>query len=243
MSRRKRRRGRDTKTAVRRGVVTGGTVTLATLGLSNCNNGGGSAVDPPPPPLKCVDASQGQNLWGAGAVQDSLLTVSLFSNPPVDADTVSVTNFTGAKVDSLDGGYPFRLYFTLDSDTTSLVTFTLSGTFDLDAGPCDFTRVFTVTIDNGAVQVAQREMTLPLGPGRDVRIELVERDGLRLRLRAAGAVNQDPVWSVTAGTVERRDDTAILWELPSTSGFYQVELFVDHGDGTFSFDALSFEVS
>jgi hypothetical protein len=245
MNRRKRRnRRRGAKAAVRRGVATGGTVTLATLGLTNCNNGGGTAVDPPPPPpIECADANQGQNLRGGGVLQDSTLTVNLFSTEAVVVDTVYATNVVGARLDSLQAGHPIRLDFTLDSDTTSLVTFTLSGTFGLVAGPCNFTRAFVVTIDNGSVVVAQCERSLPLGPGRDIRIELVERDGLRIHLRATGAGKLAPVWSVTAGTFERCDDTAIVWQLPSEPGFYQVDLYVDRGKGGFGFDALSLEVS
>lgn len=246
MSRRRRRRSRtsDAKTAVRRGVVTGSTVTLATLGLTNCTDGGGGAVDPlPPPPLVCADANQGQNLVGIGALQDSTLTVNLFLSQSVLVDTLYVADVVGATLDSLDASGPIRLDFTVDSDTTSQVTFTVAGTFGLGEGPCDFTRAFTATIDNGNVDVAQRRLNLPLGVSRDIRIELVERDGLRVRLRAAGATDLTVVWSVTAGAFERRDDAEIVWQLPSEPGFYQVELFIDRGERGFGFDALSFEVS
>jgi hypothetical protein len=238
--RRRRRRGSDAKTAVRRGVATGSTVTLATLGLSNCTDGGGGAVDPPPPPpLVCADANQGQNLSGVGALQDSTLTVNLFSYPDVLVDTLYVSDVVGATLDSLDASGPIRLEFTVESDTTSQVTFTLAGTFDLDGGPCDF----TVTIDNGNVDVAQRRLHLPLGVGRDIRIELVERDGLRIRLKAAGTTNLEAAWRVTAGSFERLEDGDIMWQLPSEPGFYQVELLVDRGERGFGFDALSLEVS
>ena len=109
-------------------------------------------------------------------MQDSLLTVRLFSNSPVVVDTAYVIGLVGATLDSLDTGGTILLNFTLDSDTTSQVTFTLNGTFDLDAGPCDFTRAFVVTIDSGTVNVAQRRQRLPLDLARDIRIELVERD-------------------------------------------------------------------
>jgi len=242
--RKDRKRRADAKAAVRRGVATGGTVTLATLGLSNCNNGGGTGVDPPPPPpLVCADANQGQNLHGGGVVQDSSLTVTLFSPGPIDVDTLHVADVVGARLDSLNAAYPIRLHFTLDADTTSRVTFTLEGTFDLVAGPCDFTRAFVVTIDSGSVVVTQRQRNLPLGLGRDIRIELVGRDGLRINLRATGAGKLTPVWRVTAGTFERRDDTAIVWQLPAKPGFYQVEMYVDQGRDGFGFDTLSFEVS
>jgi hypothetical protein len=191
----------------------------------------------------CADASQGQNLSGVGALQDSTLTVNLFSYQHVIVDTLYVADVVGATLDSLDASGPIRLDFTVDSDTTSQVTFTVAGTFDLNEGPCDFTRAFTVTIDNGNVDVAQRRLNLPLGVGRDIRIELVERDGLCIRLKAAGATDLKAVWSVTAGEFERRDNAEIVWQLPSEPGFYQVELLVDRGERGFGFDALSFEVS
>lgn len=242
--RRPRRRVSDAKTAVRRGVATGSTVTLATLGLTSCTDGGGGAVDPPPPPpLVCADADQGQNLRGLGAVSDSTLTVNLFSSETVLGDTLQVPNVVGATLDSLDVSGTIRLDFTLDSDTTSQVMFTIAGTFDLVGGPCDFTRTFTVTIDNGTVTVAQRRRDLPLGTGRDIRIELVERNGLRVRLKAAGAIDLAVNWSVTGGAFERRDNDEIVWDLPSEAGFYQAELHVDRGEQGFGFDALSFEVS
>lgn len=245
MSSKKRRRKRksEARRAVRRGIATGSTVTLATLGLSNCTDGGGgTAVDPlPPPALVCADANQGQNLHGTGAVQDSTLTVTFFSGGYlVGIDTLFVTNVVGAALDTVDIGR-LQLAFTLDTDTTSQVTFTLGGTFNLVAGPCDFSRDFTVTIDNGNVDIAQRRLSLPIGAGRDIRIELVERDGLQVRLKAAGAT--DVTWRVTAGAFEARGDGEIVWQLPSTPGFYQVELVVDRDDRGFGFDALSFEVT
>lgn len=244
MSRRRKRRSRasEAKKAVRRGVATGSTVTLATLGLTNCTNSG-SVDPPPPPPLVCADANQGQNLVGSGTLQDSTLTVNLRSLGYVRVDTLYVANVVGATLDSLDISGRIRLDFTMDSDTTSQVTFTVAGTFDLAKGPCDFTRAFTVTIDNGNVDVAQQRLRLPLGNSRDIRIKLVERNGLRVRLKAAGATGLTAVWSVTAGTFEQVDDADIVWRLPSEPGFYQVELFVDRGVRGFGFDALSLEVS
>jgi hypothetical protein len=245
--RRRRRRGDDAKRLVRRGVATGSTVTLASLGLSNCGNGGGVAVDPPPPPaLVCADANQGQNLEAVGTVQDSTLTVNVFSSgyyQPVVVDTAYVTNVTGATLDSLSFGNWIQLNFTLDADTTSQVTFTVAGTFDLDAGPCDFTRTFTATINSGKVDVALRRLGLPLGINRDIRIELVQRTGLVVRLRAAGAAGRKVLWKVTGGAIERRENSGLVWRLPAEKGFYQVELCVDSREEGFGFDALSLEVT
>lgn len=238
---------KNRKRSRRRVIMAGGTVTVATLGLSNCDNGCGTSVDPlPPPPLVCSDANQGENLRPTASVVDTLLTVDFQSTewyPGVD--TAYVHNIVGATLDSLEVlGYSFRATFVLDSLAVTEVTFTLAGTLRLEGGPCNFSRNFTVTIDNGNVTVVQARLReLPLNPGRDVRIELVERDGRRLRLRPAGAGAQSAVWSVTGGAFEECGDGCILWDLPAETGFYQVDLYVDRGDGSFGFDALSFQVT
>lgn len=230
----------------RRVLVTGGTVTVATLGLSNCDNGCGTSVDPlPPPPLVCSEADQGENLRATASLEDSLLTVSLQSTDGYHGvDTAYVDNVVGATLDSLEvTGTSFRATLVLDSLTVTEVTFTLAGTLRLESGACDFSRNFTVTIDGGNVTVAQvRPRELPLIPGRDVRIELVERDGRRLRLRPGGAGTVPAVWNVTGGRFEECGDGCILWELPAEAGFYRVDLYVDRGEGSFGFDALSFQV-
>lgn len=238
-SKRRRRAGSAVHAAAR------GTVTLATFGLSGCDDGCGTSVDPPPPPpLVCADARHGQNLVATGALEDSTLTVHMFSDDYYGGvDTVYVTDLVGAALDSLQvGSNFFELTLTLDSLSTTQVTFTLAGTFKLEAGPCDFSRHFTVTITGSNVKVAQLPRELPLGKGRDLRIELVERDGRRVRLRPVGAGSEVSVWSVTGGVFEPCQDGGIVWELPSEPGFYQVDLYVDRGENGFGFDALSFEV-
>src|SRR5512139_4009211 len=69
---RRPRRGVEMKKRKRRlarTMAAGGTVTLATLGLTTCDNNGGGVVDPPPPPpLECKDANRGQNISAYGAV-------------------------------------------------------------------------------------------------------------------------------------------------------------------------------
>lgn len=240
----RRRRGSIVKRVVRRGVA-GGTVTLATLGLTNCDNGGGGVVDPPPPPVVCSQVDQGQNLVGEGVVQDTTLSVTLHMTRVVDVDTLTVSNAVGARFDSLrvvQRG-TIQLDFTLDTNATAQVTFNLAGTYALQAGPCDFSRHFTVTIDNGAVTVAEHRERLPLAPARDVRIALLEREGLRVRLQALGAHEGTPTWSVTAGSLETEGRSGVVWRLPAERGVYQIELLVDRGDRGLGFDALSVEVS
>jgi hypothetical protein len=233
----KHRRGRN--------AATRGAVTLATLGLTTCTAGCGGVVDPlPPPALDCAQASKGQNLVASSkALQDSTLTLTLYSEWTTFVDPVLVANVTGATLDSLEiDGSHANLTFTLDSVATTSVTFTLSGRFALDAGPCGFSRTFTVTIDNGAITVAVRERELPLGLDRDLRIHIVERDGLCVHLRAHGVGNGVAAWRVTGGSFETIEGPGIAWRLPEKAGFYQVELTVDRGNGL-GFDALSVEVT
>jgi hypothetical protein len=231
-----------------RAMAAGGTVTLATLGLTTCSDDdgcGGGVVDPLPPPLTCTDADHGQNLQSGGSVQEDSLTVWLFDAEHSHAalDTLTVTDVLGAVLDSVytRPGY-IQLRFTLDSLTTTEVKFTLVGTWGLQAGPCPFQRTFTVTVGGGSVTVAQRERRFPLEPSRDVRIELVDRDGLRVNLRAALSGEGVPEWRVTAGSLERTGRLGVTWQLPAEPGFYQVELSVDRGVHGVGFDALALEV-
>jgi hypothetical protein len=161
-------------------------------------------------------------------------------------DTVYVASITGAKVDSLTFAppYPIQIYCTLDSLEVKQVQFTLKGTWSLVDGPCNFQRTFTCKIgQNGGVTITQREGRLPLDVPRDVHIELVDRDGLRVNLRAAVAGEGTPEWRATAGKLERVGRLGVTWELPPEPGYYQVELSVDRGIHGVGFDALALEVS
>jgi hypothetical protein len=247
------------KKVLRGGTAATGAVSLATLGLTTCsdNGGGGGVVDPaPPPPLTCKEGNHGQNLDAFGSLpgpSPATLRVDLadFYHSQVGIDTLYVTDTTGAVFDSLNTdiyheylGGRIRLYFTLDSLSVTEVKFTLKGTWKLKAGSCNFQRLFTCTIkQNGSVTVTQRELRLPLDVPRDVRIELVDRDGLRVNLRAAMVGEGVPEWRATAGKLERMGRLGVTWELPSEPGYYQVELSVDRGVHGIGFDALAMEVS
>jgi hypothetical protein len=205
--------------------------------------------------MLCKDADHGQNLQGIASLpgpSPTLLRVHLFDagHSYANIDEVYVTNTTGASFDSLQvsaQGYHsegMTLYFTLDSLTVTQVTFMVRGNWNLKAGICAFQRVFTCTINqNGSVDVTQRERRLPLDVPRNVRIELVDRDGLRVNLRAAVTGEGTPEWRATGGTLERNGRLAVTWELPPEPGYYQVELSVDRGIHGIGFDALALEVS
>ena len=248
MKKRRRSLRSRTKAVLRGGTAATGAVSLATLGLTTCSGeNGGGVVDPvPPPALECKDADHGQNLHATATLKDLALNVELydFSHSYADFDTVAVTDVIGASLDSLEvRGQELQVSLTLDSLAVTEVKFTVAGTWTLKSGPCDFQRAFTVTISQGGITVTQREKRLPLDVPRDVHIELVDRDGLRVNLRAAMAGEGTPEWRATAGTLERVGRLGVTWELPPDPGYYQIEVSVDHGVQGIGFDALALEVS
>ncbi|HEX6790550.1 MAG TPA: hypothetical protein VF247_04500, partial [Candidatus Krumholzibacteria bacterium] len=80
---------KNRKSRIARTVATGGTVTLATLGLTTCDDGG--VEDPlPPPPLVCKDGNHGQNLSAHGSIDSLSLRVTLIDwEHSASFDTVS----------------------------------------------------------------------------------------------------------------------------------------------------------
>lgn len=240
----RKRKGAKAK-ALRREVAATGTITLATVGLATCTSGCGVNDPVPPPPLTCKEANHGQNIYAEGSLDSTALNIRLWPDrSPVD--TVYVSSMTGASVDSLvvDSPYPIRIYCTLDSLDVKQVKFTVRGTWSLESGPCNFQRTFTARVlSNGELDISRRETRLPLDVPRDVHIELVDRDGLRVNLRAAVAGEGTPEWRATAGKLERVGRLDVTWELPPDPGFYQIELSVDRGTRGIGFDALALEVS
>lgn len=234
------------KSAFKSTATASGTLTLATLGLTTCTDGCGVNDPVPPPPLTCKEANQGQNIEVGGAALDSTaLAVHLWPYGS-GVDTVYVANISGATVDSLivTPQPVIHLYCKLDSLGVSQVKFTLKGTWNLEKGPCNFQRTFICTINSsGHVDVVQREGRLPLDVPRDVHIELVDREGLRVNLRAAVAGEGTPEWRVTAGKLERVGRLGVTWDLPPEQGYYQIELSVDRGVHGIGFDALALEVT
>lgn len=236
------------KSALRGGAAASGAVSLATLGLTTCQSDGGGVVDPPPPPpLTCKDVDHGQNFYASANVDSLALYVVLsgVSHTQESLDTVLVTDVLGATLNtSAVVSRNVQLSLTLDSLAVKEVKITLKGRWTLESGPCNFQRTFTCAIQpNGTVQVTQREQRLPFDVPRDVHIELVDRDGLRVNLRAAVAGEGTPEWRATAGTLERNGRLSVIWELPPDPGLYQIELSVDRGIHGIGFDALALEVS
>jgi hypothetical protein len=229
---------------LKRGLVTGGTVTLATLGCSSCNDNG--AVDPPPPPLVCGDVEAGQTLYADGFRSGSELRVQIHRWGASWTDVPAVLDLEGLTLvhADLSSEGTVLLQFGLISETAPAGRFTISGNMKLTNGEiCTVTRRFTVTIRGESVEVAEAWTSLPLENRNRARIELVHQEGLAVLLRAAGASpGWKLVWSSTEGSLEQRQN-GVLWTLPAEPGFYQVELLTDHGDAGFAVDILPFEVS
>ena len=229
---------------LKRGLVTGGTVTLATLGCSSCNDNG--AVDPPPPPLVCGDVEAGQTLFADGFRSGSELRVQIHRYGASWTDVPAVLDLAGLTLLHVDlsSNGSVLIQFGLTSETTLAGRFTISGTMKLTNGEiCTVTRRFTVTIRGETVEVAEAAVSVPLENRNRARIELVRQDGLQVLLRAASASpGWKLVWSTTEGSLEQREK-GVLWTLPSKPGFYQVELLTDHGERGFGIDTLPVEVS
>jgi len=243
MSRRKTRRPRRDEVTQR--VLVGGTVTLATMGCSNCSDNG--AVDPPPPPLVCGDLGAGQGLGAYGARSASGIEVSVYVESTGKWQGVpSVTEVENLVLEevALESGAA-KIRFQTPPDSVATGRFTLAGTIlDSEGTECAVNRRFTMQLGTGSyVEVSEAVHTLPLGNREGALIELAAQDGLIVHLRASGATpGWELIWSVSAGTLENTGD-GVRWTLPATPGLYQAELLTDHGPHGFALDVLPLEVS
>lgn len=244
---------------VRRAAVSAAGIAVATVGLSSCKNGGGlGAVDPPPPPLTCNTVSSGQAIVASAKRSDDLITVTLrhvantansYANSwsvtrvgdVTDAALVSVSTPRANTLDSVDvvlripvtGGTP-RPQFTFEG--------TLRG---FDGVTCAVKRVFTVTLTQTGVDVAQLSLDqLPLPARQRAEIVLASRDERTVRLEAftpfTGAMSI--AWDVSAGVLDATDQRRVMWTLPSEPGVYLAELALDYGEDGMAYDALMLEV-
>ncbi|MCC7381185.1 MAG: hypothetical protein IT384_05110 [Deltaproteobacteria bacterium] len=229
-------------------LVIGGTVTVATIGLSTCNDNG--AVDPAPPPLVCEQVGGGQRLdVGASLIGADSRRIGLVVRPNVDAfwtGTATVTGVTGARTLGAARLEPDMVVLELERDPAATAgAFTFEGTLeDFRGTRCTVRRTFTFAIQDGVVQIAQRQSRLPLEIRGGAGIVLVRREGLEVELDAEidGAA-ESHYWRVTGGTYETIAGHQIRWRLPEQRGVYLAELVVDRGDDGFAFDTLSLEVS
>lgn len=245
---------------VRRAAASAASIAVATVGLSSCKNGGGlGAVDPPPPPLTCNTVSSGQAIVASATRSDDLVTVTLrhVANTSreaaswwsvtrvgdvTDASLVSVSTPRGGTLDSVD--VVLRLPLT---GGTPRPTFTFEGVLHgLSGVSCAVKRVFTVTLTETGVQVAQLSLdTLPLPARQRAEIVLASREASSVLLQAftpfTGAMKI--AWEVSAGTLDASDRASVRWSLPAEPGVYLAELALDYGEDGVAYDALMLEVT
>jgi hypothetical protein len=237
-----------------------GTVTIATTGLTTCNNTGG-AVDPPPPPLQCSDGGT-HMLAATGSVDNNTLTVRVsWAKIGEYADwkvAPTITNVTGGTLESVTlpsstaGGSAHEAVVVIslasgtsaDSGATPSGTFTLAGTISGETGECPVQQDFTFVVDKTGVVVAELEDTLPLRSREPAAIVLARRSGHDVHLTPAGAKSGARVtWTATAGSVVVHADGGATWTLPAAPGLYQIELLVERGEEGLALDTLAFEVT
>lgn len=235
----------ETLARTRRRLTLGTTVTLATFGCSSCADNG--AVDPPPPPFRCEDVSGGEGFRVSEATaSETLITIDLEHR---QADILAILEVSGVlgfvleSVSLLDGR-GLRIQLRREPPGTLEGHFTIRARVrGYDDTVCDVRRVFTIAVSGTEVEVTRGFDDLPLRDASRARIELMGRDGLAVRLRAIGAQESTTSWTVTEGDLRVESPEAVVWTLPSTPGFYQIELLTDHGAAGFGFDTLAFEVA
>ncbi len=230
-------------------------IAMATTGLSTCSGIG--AVDPAPPPLECNAVSAGQTLIARATLSGTTLQVTLqHEGQWYEAswvDDVTAEDLVGLTLTSVDmpeyrGLYAgFTLNFELTAPEVTAGSFTLVGELAdyMDDDPCPVRRTFGFAIGADSVQVAEvsgDSLALPARQHAEIRVS--GRDGALVEVAAhtpyRGA--RTVKWSATAGDVSIRSESGATWRLPSTPGFYQLELVIDFGDDGFAFDTLPIEV-
>lgn len=225
-------------------ILLGGTVTFAAANCSNCGDNG--AVDPSPPPLNCSDIGAGQTLVTSATLADSLVSVKI--TPGVSGvwkETPEIVDPSGFSLMSVSLSQPWEVEAELKLDSLTITSgeFTLRGTLDNPTSSCSIERTFTVTIDAGNVSIAQSSTYLPLGNRSAAKIELVDKSGFDVRLRANRPASDTNVyWSVTGGSFESDEVDEITWRLPRERGLYQAELVTDHGPNGLAVDTIVLEV-
>ena len=221
-------------------------ITVATAGLSTCNNNG--AVDPAPPPLTCdANTQAGGTMSATGSLSGSDLTITLSHSSNASwQGTPQVDQVTGATLGGVTQGTggTLTVTLTLASPTTTSVSFRFNGTLQgYGSGTCAVTRTFQVTISGTNVTVAAIDR-LPLGESQRLTIDLLRQHGGEVELAARGATMSATLeWSVTGGSLTALPAGGVRWALPREPGIYQIELAADHGRLGVSFDTLTLEVS
>jgi hypothetical protein len=224
-----------------------GSITIATAGLTTCNNTGG-AVDPAVQPVPCPDASM--PLEATGNVSGSTLTVEVVyvADRRLEwAGTPTVSNVTGGTLVSVSiaPSSPHTVNVTIQlAGTPANGSFTLTGSVG-SSFQCAVSQTLTFSVgDAGGVVVSSLEDTLPLRSREPATIVVVNRNVGAVELRPTGAeVGARVTWTATAGNVAVKADGGATWELPREPGLYQIELLVERGDDGLALDTLTLEVT
>jgi hypothetical protein len=227
-----------------------GSVTIATTGLTTCNNTGG-AVDPPPPPLVCTDSGPGP-IAAMGTVAGSTLTVVASSNSymsrwKAQPAVSGVTGGTLGKVtwDPSTNLSSLTIVISLSGTGPTSGSLTIDGTlFDgVTDCPVHQTLQFSVAA-GGNVTVSLLEDALPLRSLVPASILVLNREGPAVDLAPMGAsAGARVTWSATAGRLVVHQDGRATWSLPSEPGLYQIELLVERGEDGLAIDTLAMEVA
>ncbi|MBK8257242.1 MAG: hypothetical protein IPK82_31780 [Polyangiaceae bacterium] len=215
---------------------------VATAGLTTCDNVG--AVDPAPEPLNCDALGPGVDLEMTGTFSDPDLALTLQNyNEWGWKDSPTITAEAGFTITNVDNSqlWSIEIAGTFDAGVTE-TKIIVKGQYSDGDTTCDVSRTFTVTVNNGAVEIARLDF-LPLSPQRRASIQMLRRDGLEVELRASGAAAGESVaWTPTAGKIAAADNGKARWHLPKEPGVYQVEMLIDRGDEGFAIDTLTLEV-
>ncbi len=236
-----------------RTIAGGGSVALATAGLSSCIDNG--AVDPAPEPLVCGDVEDGQTLAATATLDGSTLTVEVRTSFVAECGgfrDVAVTDLESVTVQEVrdpqpETAGPAVIVFDLDDGATS-GAFTLHTTFFDGCGDvtCETERRFTFSIEAGEVQVSRLDgSSLPLRARHPAAIAVLKRTQQELELVAKTAFPKGyrVQWSATAGKIAHGEGGRVVWHLPGEKGFYQIQAAIDYGDAGLAFDALTVEVA
>lgn len=224
-------------------------ISLATAGLSNCENGGG-VVDPLPPPLVCANVDTGQSLTVEGSPFGFGQVVIVIQNREFNVrwGDVDVSNVVGARlieVEVTQRTQSISLRLQPDEGVTS-GSFMVKGTMvDRESKSCPFARTFTFMIDGGTVTVSYNAGdSLPLFARDRAEVVLLAHaeNVVEVEARTSYAGPYTVEWTVSEGDLESVDGNRAQWRLPPRPGFYQIEAALDYGEAGLAFDSMMFEV-
>jgi hypothetical protein len=236
------------KGRAKKAAAAAASVSLATSGLSSCNDNG--AVDPLPPPLVCNSVNMGQSL-SATVERDNLsLLVRVESAVPALWKSAAVQSPVNVTVDNVSvpqsgfGAVVVSLTLTDASVMNASFTFTaVLGDLNDTNATCDVTRTFQITLDSGTISL-QQVRPLPLAARQNARIVMLGRADRVVELEAQTAFRgrTTVAWQATGGEIVKTSETRARWEVPAEPGIYQAEVVMDYGEDGVAFDALPVEV-